>query len=74
MAGQLSAAVRPPPVWAWFHILKPRTLALGNDAGLIAHRAEAQRPEGEVYSALISSVYVRQDSEWKLVFHQQTPG
>jgi hypothetical protein len=62
------------PTWAWFRILEPRTLALGNDAGLIAYRAEAQRPGGEVYSALISSVHVRRGSEWKLVFHQQTPG
>ena len=58
--------------WAWFRIEEPRTLALGNDTGLIAYRAKAKREGGEVYSALISSVYVRRGSEWKMVFHQQT--
>jgi hypothetical protein len=62
------------PPWAWFRIEEPRTLALGNDAGLIAYRAKAQRQGGEVYPALISSVYVRRGREWKLVFHQQTLG
>lgn len=60
------------PPWAWFRIEEARTLALGDDAGLIAYRAKAQREGGEVYSALISSVYVRRGSEWKMVFHQQT--
>jgi hypothetical protein len=32
----------------------------------------AQRDE-RVYSALMSSVYVRRDGERKLIFHQQTP-
>ena len=60
------------PPWAWFRIQEPRTLALGNDAGLIAYRARAQREGAEVYSVLASSVYVRRGAAWKLVFHQHT--
>ncbi len=57
---------------AWFRIEEPRVLALGDDAGLIAYRAKAQRECEEVYSAPISSAYVRRGGEWRLVFHQQT--
>ena len=61
------------PPWAWFRITEPRTLALGNDAGLIAYGVKAQREGGEVYAALISNAYVRRGGEWKMVFHQPTP-
>jgi hypothetical protein len=60
------------PPWAWYRMKDTRTLALGKDAGMVAYRARALRRGGRVYSALVSSVYVRRGSKWKMVFHQQT--
>ncbi len=38
----------------------------------MTYGAVAQR-DSQTYSALMSSVYVRREDEWKLTFHQQTP-
>jgi hypothetical protein len=42
------------------------------DAAVITYGVVAER-NGEQYSALMSSLYVRRDDGWKLAFHQQTP-
>ena len=44
----------------------------GPDTGLVTYGAVADRG-GESYTALMSSLYGRQDGRWRLAFHQQTP-
>ena len=40
----------------------------------LAYRARAQKSHSLLdYAALIGSVYVLEDGEWKLAFHQHTP-
>jgi len=58
--------------WASFEIAEPRVIRLGPDAYLLAYRATAQRSGEPVYRALMSTVYVRQEDEWRVAFHQQT--
>lgn len=43
------------------------------DVALLTYHAHARRGDGERYSALVSSGYVRRNGDWKLMFHQQTP-
>ena len=43
------------------------------DTALLTYRADAVRPNGERYRALVSSLYVKRGGKWKLAFHQQTP-
>jgi hypothetical protein len=43
------------------------------DSALVSYGVVAQRDPSPPYSALMSSVYVRREDGWKLVFHQQTP-
>lgn len=50
------------------HLLEPHA-----DVAIISYRADATRPAGEPYSALISSAYVRREDGWKLAFHQHSP-
>ena len=59
--------------WASYRLEGPRVHPLGEDTALVAYGVVAERAGSAPYSALISSVYVRRDSDWKLAFHQQTP-
>ena len=45
---------------------------LGPDAAVVAYEARARRGDEE-YHALFNSTYTRQNGDWKLAFHQQTP-
>ncbi len=49
-----------------------RTFRPTADTGVVTYGAVAER-DGQQYSALMSSIYVRRNDGWKLVFHQQTP-
>lgn len=40
---------------------------------LLTYRAEARNPDGQSYSAIVSSGYVDRNGSWKLAFHQHTP-
>ena len=40
---------------------------------MITYEASAERADGEAYTALVSSAYVKRAKGWKLAFHQQTP-
>ncbi|MER2135029.1 MAG: nuclear transport factor 2 family protein [Arthrobacter sp.] len=53
------------PPWSAFEILDAREDYLGDDAGFLTYRVRADR-DGVPYTALLSSVYVKEDGEWKL--------
>jgi hypothetical protein len=63
----------PGPGWGAIEITDARLVALGEDSAAIAYRFSGERGDSR-YEALMSSVYVRRDGEWKLALHQQTPG
>jgi hypothetical protein len=60
------------PPWTRFSLEDMRTLRPTHDTGVVTYGVEAER-DGQRYSALMSSLYVRRDDGWKLAFHQQTP-
>jgi hypothetical protein len=47
-------------------------VALGDDAAVVGYRGTATRDD-QPYTALFNSTYVREDGDWKLAVHQQTP-
>lgn len=59
--------------WTEVRIQDQHSLELGPESRLICYEAKARREDGEEYSALVSSVYMRRDGSWKLTFHQQSP-
>lgn len=47
---------------------------IADDVGALAYHATARRASDETdYTAVVSSIYVRRDDDWLLVFHQQAP-
>jgi hypothetical protein len=49
-----------------------RTFRPAPDTAVVTYGVVAAR-DGQQYSALMSSLYVRREDGWKLAFHQQTP-
>lgn len=58
--------------WSSFELADERVIDLTEDSAVLAYRATAVRDDHE-YSALFNSTYVREDGEWHLAVHQQTP-
>ena len=58
--------------WDSFDLSDERVLSLTEQSAVVAYRARARRGDTE-YAALFNSTYVRQDGEWRLAVHQQTP-
>ncbi len=58
--------------WESYALHDERVLDLTGDTALVTYRGSATR-KGMTYEALFSSTYVREDGEWHLSVHQQTP-
>lgn len=58
--------------WDAYELADPRVVELGDGARLLSYRGTARRGDTD-YEALFTSVYVREDGEWRLAVHQQTP-
>ena len=58
--------------WESYDLDDEHVVPLGEDSAVIGYRATAVR-DGEPYTALFNSTYVREGGDWKLAVHQQTP-
>ena len=58
--------------WDWFRIEDEKIIHLSENAYLLYYHVNAQRQSEAIYSANVSSMYIRADEGWKLIFHQQT--
>jgi hypothetical protein len=58
--------------WSGFSLADVRSLRLTPETGVVTYGVVAER-DGQEYSALMSSLYVRREDGWRLAFHQQTP-
>lgn len=62
------------PRWTSVTFTEQQLVRLTPDAVVLIYRGSGRRErQGTLYSALVSSVYVRRDGEWKLALHQQSP-
>ena len=78
MAGVMSkqdvaATVGEGPRWETPSIDVKGCIQPTNELAILTYEATSKKPDGEEYSALVSSGYVKRDGSWKLTFHQQTP-
>jgi hypothetical protein len=69
---QTALAIDATPGWDEFEITDERVVPLTDDSAILTYRWSSRRGD-ETYEALMSSVYVNRDGEWKLALHQQTP-
>jgi hypothetical protein len=60
------------PPWSSYELDEVSVLPLGDAAAVVSYRGAATR-DGHEYRALFNSTYVREDGEWRLALHQQTP-
>ena len=73
VAGQaILDGLRSGPRWERVDFAGPLVRRTGTEVTVLAYRAEAARPGGDLYRALCSSSYVQQAGGWWLVQHQQT--
>ena len=67
-------AIAASPGWDEVAIDDARLLELGEGGAALTYRFSGRRGADFSYVALMTSVYARRDDdEWKLVLHQQTP-
>ena len=60
--------------WTSVSFTEQRLVTLTPDAVVLIYRGSGRRePQAAPYSAMVSSVYVRRDGEWRLALHQQSP-
>jgi hypothetical protein len=65
-------AIRTVQPWSRFSLSDMRIVSEG-PVGMVVYRARAQRGDAPEYEALMSSVYVLRNGQWRLVLHQQSP-
>lgn len=62
------------PPWRSYDITDERFLALSQDHVILVYTGRAYRDDHELaFTALMASVYVRQEGAWRLALYQQTP-
>jgi hypothetical protein len=59
--------------WQWYELEDQQVIALSANTYAVVYKATAKRTGQRVYEALISSIYVFNESQWELVLHQQSP-
>lgn len=71
---QTVTAMEQGSPWARIDMQDLHVIAADDTSCLVTYRAIARRAGDERdYEAITSSLYVRRDGSWRLLFHQQTP-
>lgn len=61
------------PPWDRYEIRDERLVQLTEDTAALVYTGHAFRAGEPEFLALMSSVYIRRNGEWRLVLYQQTP-
>jgi len=69
------ASLNDAPPWRAYEIADERLVELGSDAAALVYTGRAFRGQDSepAFTALMSSVYVRDAGGWRLALYQQTP-
>lgn len=70
---EVAETASDPARWRELSMTDRQLVQPGAEVAIISYRADAVGREGQGYSALIGSAYVRRDDGWKLTFHQHSP-
>lgn len=69
----VTESLRHAPPWDGYTIADPAATTIGSDACLLVYIGTGRRTDGDDFTAVMASVYVRHGGEWKLAHYQQTP-
>ncbi len=70
---EVAESLQHAPPWASFDIDAPVLTLLGDDVVALVYTGTGRRRQGDDFTAIMTSVYVRRPSGWKLAHYQQTP-
>lgn len=72
--GQVIESLNDAPPWSSYEISDERLIPLGDSSAVLVYQGTAWRDGTEPeFQALMSSVYVQHDGQWRLASYQQTP-
>lgn len=66
-------AVEAAEPWVSLEISEVHLVELTDSSAVVAYRASARHAEGPTYETFATTAYVKEDGDWKLAVHQQTP-
>jgi hypothetical protein len=69
----VAATATPSNRWRDLVMAHRHLLRVDEKVAIISYRADVTRADGQPYSALVSSAYVKREDGWKLLFHQHSP-
>ncbi len=69
---EVAATARQPNRWRGLKISNRSMVQPAEGVAILSYRADVTRADGEPYSALIGSGYVKRGDGWKLCFHQHS--
>ncbi|MEZ5219270.1 MAG: nuclear transport factor 2 family protein [Ilumatobacteraceae bacterium] len=67
------AALDDAPPWASYEIDDPALVPVSSDVVALVYTGTGHRREGEDFTGIMTSTYLREGSEWRLALYQQTP-
>ena len=67
------ASLNDAPPWDRYTISDVRLIELSDNTTALVYTARASRAGEPEFHALMSSVYLRKNGDWRLVLYQQTP-
>lgn len=68
----VTASLENAPPWSSYTIDDPAATPLSDDVAALVYTGTGHRDGGGDFTGIMTSVYVRQDSGWKLAHYQQT--
>lgn len=66
-------ALEHAPPWASYTITDPALTVLDEDVRALVYTGTGHRHEGDDFTGIMTSIYVRTESGWRLAHYQQTP-
>lgn len=61
------------PPWDSYDISDPLLITLSSDVVALVYVGTGHRTEGDDFTGIMTSTYIRDGSDWKLGLYQQTP-
>jgi hypothetical protein len=70
---EVAVSAHDPKRWQDLKMSAPFLLQPADDVAFLSYRASVKHGNGQPYSALIGSLYIRRADGWKLAAHQHSP-